>query len=193
MKIQLLAASTLLVAGAALAAPVKYNIDPNHTYPSFEADHQGGLSLWRGKFRGTTGTVLYDKAGKAGSVDITIDTASIDFGHDKMSEHAKGADMFDAAKYPTTTFKGKFAKFNGEAPTEVVGELTLHGITKPVTLTINSFTCRPPRPPMQKTEKCGADASATINRGDYGIDFGKQMGFRMDAKLQIQVEAAAAE
>jgi polyisoprenoid-binding protein YceI len=193
MKIRLVVATSLLAAGSALAAPVKYNIDSSHTYPSFEADHMGGLSIWRGKFRTTTGTVSYDKVAKAGSVDISIDTASIDFGHDKMNEHAKSADLFDVVKYPTATFKGKFAKFKGDAPTQVVGELTLHGVTKPVTLIINSFTCRPPKPPMMKTEKCGADAGATINRADYGIDMGKQMGFNMAAKLQIQVEAAAVE
>jgi polyisoprenoid-binding protein YceI len=193
MMTRLIVASIVLVAGSALAAPVKYNIDSSHTYPSFEADHMGGLSIWRGKFRTTTGTVSYDKAAKAGSVDITIDTASIDFGHDKMNEHAKSADLFDVAKYPTATFKGNFAMFKGDAPTQVVGELTLHGVTKPVTLTVNSFTCRPPKPPMMKTEKCGADASATINREDFGISMGKQMGFNMTAKLQIQVEAAAVE
>jgi polyisoprenoid-binding protein YceI len=179
----------LLAAGSALAAPVTYKIDSNHTYPSFAADHKGGLSIWRGKFRSTTGTVTYDKAGKAGSVDISIDTGSIDFGLDKMTEHAKTADMFDAAKYPTTTYKGKLANFKGEAPTQVVGELTLHGVTKPVTLTINSFLCK--NDMMTKKEQCGADASATINRADYGITFGQQFGFKMDVQLQIQVEAGA--
>lgn len=175
--------------GAALAAPSTYKIDPSHTYPSFEADHMGGLSVWRGKFNKSEGTVEIDTAAHTGSVDITIDTTSIDFGLDKMNDHAKTADMFDVAKYPTATYKGKFSKFKGEVPTEVQGELTLHGVTKPVTLTLHSFGCRPPMPPMMPAEKCGADAEAHFNRADFGIDYGKMMNFNMDVKLLIQVEA----
>lgn len=191
MNIAIVPITVLLVASAVSAAPVRYNIDPNHTYPSFEADHMGGLSIWRGKFRTTGGSVELDRAAQSGSVDITIDAASIDFGHDRMTTHAKSADMFDVAKFPTATYKGKFSKFNGDAPTEVQGELTLHGVTKPVTLTINSFMCKVH--PTKKTEMCGADASATINRADFGINFGQQMGFKQEVKLAIQVEAAKAD
>mgnify|MGYP003330511441 FL=1 len=79
-----------LVSAAASAAPVTYTLDPNHTYPSFEADHFGGLSVWRGKFRTSSGSVVYDKEGQKGEVNVSIDAASIDFGHDKMNEHARG-------------------------------------------------------------------------------------------------------
>lgn len=180
-----------LVTTTLFAAPAVYNIDPNHTYPSFEADHMGGMSIWRGKFKSTTGTVTLDRAAHSGEVDITVDATSIDFGHDKMNEHAKSAEMFDVAKYPTATYKGKFSKFNGDAPAEVQGDLTLHGITKPVTLTINSFMCKVN--PMMKKEVCGADASATFNRADFGISFGQQMGFKQEVKLAIQVEAVKAD
>ena len=176
--------------GAALAAPSTYKIDPSHTYPSFEADHMGGLSVWRGKFDKSAGTVVLDAAAHSGTVEITIDTASINFGLDKMNDHAKSADMFDVAKYPTATYKGKFSKFKDKVPTEVTGELTLHGVTKPVNLTLRSFHCVPPMLPMMPTEKCGADAVAHFNRADFGIDFGKQMHFDMNVKLAIQVEAA---
>jgi len=81
----------------------------------------------------------------AGVVNVNINAASIDFGHGKMNEHAKGGELFDVAKYPTATYTGKFSKFNGDKPTEVQGELTLHGVTKPVTLTLNSFLCKPIR------------------------------------------------
>jgi len=180
-----------LVTTTLFAAPAVYNIDPSHTYPSFEADHMGGMSIWRGKFKSTKGTVTLDRAAHSGEVDITVDATSIDFGHDKMNEHAKSADMFDVAKYPTATYKGKFSKFNGDAPTEVQGELTLHGVTKPVTLTLNSFMCKVN--PMMKKEVCGADASATFNRADFGISFGQQMGFKQEVKLAIQVEAVKAD
>jgi polyisoprenoid-binding protein YceI len=186
----LLTLSLCVSSVSAYAAPTQYNIDPNHTYPSFAADHMGGLSVWRGKLRTTSGTVTLDRSAHTGTVDIVIDINSIDFTNDKLSEHAKSAEMFDAAKYPTATYHGKISKFNGDAPAEVDGTLTLHGVTKPLKLTINSFLCK--ISPMNNKEKCGADASATLNRADYGIDFGQKMGFKMDVKLDIQVEASPA-
>ena len=179
------------VSGAVLAAPAVYNIDPNHTYPSFEADHLGGLSVLRGKFKQSSGTITLDRAAHSGEVNVKIDTNSLDFGHGKLNEDAKSDEMFDTAKYPTATYIGKFSKFDGEKPTEVKGELTLHGVSKPVTLVINSFLCKPN--PMTKKEVCGADASATFNRADFGINYGQQMGFKQDIKLAIEVEAVKVE
>lgn len=179
-----------LVTGAAVAAPATYNIDPSHTFPSFEADHMGGLSTFRGKFNSSSGTVTLDKEAKSGSVDIKIDIASIDFGHDKLNAHAKAPDLFDAEKYPTATYTGKLVKFKKGAPTEIDGTLELRGVTKPVKLTINKFVCKPH--PMAKREVCGADASGAFKRDDFGIDYGKQMGFDMNVKLIIQVEALKA-
>jgi len=173
-------------ATAAVAAPDTYAIDPGHTYPSFEADHMG-TSTWRGKFNKSSGTVVIDRAAKTGSLDIAIDADSLDFGHDKLNTHAKGADMFDVAKFPTITYKSKSIVFKGDAPATVNGELTLHGVTKPVVLTINKFKCI--MSPMLKREVCGADASATFNRADFGIDYAVKMGFNPEVKLAIQVEA----
>ncbi len=181
----------LLAASFAVAAPVTYNIDPAHTYPAFEADHLGGLSLWRGKINSTSGKIVLDQAAKSGSVEVTMDMKTIDFGHDKMNAHAQSADIFDVEKFPTATFKGALAKFNGDNPTEVQGELTLHGVTKPVTLKLNQFLCKPH--PMSKKEMCGADAEAHINREDFGIGYGKAAGFKMDVKLLISVEAGKAD
>jgi len=191
MKNALPVAMLALMTGAAIAAPVKYNVDPNHTYPSFEADHFGGLSVWRGKFDKSSGTIVVDKDKGAGTVEITIDAASIDFGHTKLNDHAKSAEMFDVAKFPTATYKGTLAKFKDGAPTEVEGELTLHGVTKPVKLTINQFKCI--LNPMIKKEVCGADASTTFNRSDFGVSFGDKYGFKQEVKLQIQVEGIRAD
>src|SRR6202158_5885973 len=138
-----LASMAALVSANGFAAPVTYILDPAHTYPSFEADHMGGLSVWRGKFTATSGKVVYDKAAKAGSLDVTVDMSSVDFGMPKLNEHAKSAELFDVAKFPTATFSGKFTKFNGASPAEAQGTLTMHGVTKPVTVTINAFLCRP--------------------------------------------------
>ncbi len=187
MKIALSAVVSTLVVGSALATPVTYMVDPSHTYPSFEADHMGGMSVWRGKFDKSSGTIVLDKEKGSGTVDITVDTSSIDFGHEKLNEHAKTPDMFDVAKYPTATYKGKLANFKNGAPTEVQGEFTLHGVTKPLTLTIDQFLCKPN--PLVKKEVCGADAHGSFNRKDFGVGFGENYGFKMDVKLAIQVEA----
>ena len=101
---KLLMTGLALVAGTAAATPVTYNIDPTHTYPSFEADHMGGQSIWRGKFNKTTGKVILDVAAKTGEVDVTVDTASINFGMEALNEHAKNADMFDVSKFPIAIY-----------------------------------------------------------------------------------------
>jgi polyisoprenoid-binding protein YceI len=185
-----LASLAALLGASAFAAPVTYNLDPNHTFPSFSADHFGGLSVWRGKFDATSGKVVYDKDAKSGSIEVTVDMNSLDFGMPKLNEHAKSAEMFDVAKYPTATFAGKFTKFNGATPTQIEGTLTMHGVTKPVALNIDSFKCI--QNPMNKKEVCGADANGTINRADFGVNFGDKLGFKMDVKLQIQVEGSPA-
>jgi polyisoprenoid-binding protein YceI len=185
MKLKHIALLAAVFASSAAFADT-YKIDPGHTFPSFEADHFGGLSNWRGKFDKTDGTIVVDRASKSGSVDITIDATSLDFGHTKLNEHAKGPDMFDVTKFPNATYKGKLV-FKGDVPTSVDGELTLHGVTKPVTLHISQFKCI--QHPMLKREVCGADASATFNRADFGVDYGVKMGFKPEVKLAIQVEA----
>jgi len=191
MKYALPVALLALVTGSALAAPVTYNVDPNHTHPSFEADHFGGLSVWRGLFDKSSGTITLDKDKASGTVDITVDVASINFGHPKLDEHAKSAEMFDVAKYPTATYKGTLAKFKNGAPTEVDGQFTLHGVTKPLTLKINTFKCMVN--PMNKKEVCGADAAATLNRSDFGVSYGDKYGFKQEVTLRIQVEAIRAD
>ena len=191
MKATLLAGALTLTAVSALAAPVTYKMDPAHTYPSFEADHMGGVSKWRGKFNSTSGTFTVDKEAKSGTVDLSIDVASVDFGNDKLNEHSlKEAAMFDVAKFPTATYKGKVSKWGANGPEEISGDLTLHGVTKPVTLKVNSWLCK--QNPMSKKEVCGADAEATFNRGDFGVNYGLQMGFKPDVTLRIEVEGSPA-
>ena len=184
-----LVASTM--AGGAMAAGVTYDIDPNHSYPSFDADHMGGLSVWRGKFTKTSGKVVLDRAAKSGSIDVTVATDSIDYGHEKMNEHARSAELFDVAKFPTATFQGKFSKFAGANPTQATGTFTLKGVSQPLTLNIRQFLCK--KNPMSGKEVCGADATASFDRSKFGMDFGKAYGFKMGVNLQIQVEAIRAE
>lgn len=188
LKKNLFTAGLLLACGAALAAPESYTIDSSHTYPSFKAAHIGAISFWRGKIDKNSGAVVLDRAAKTGSIEILMDMTSIDFGLDKMNEHAKKEDFFDVAKYPTATYKSTKLTFSGDTLTAVDGDLTLHGVTKPVRLTVNQFKCIPH--PFYKREVCGADASAVIDRTDFGVSYGVGKAIP-DGKvtLEIQVEA----
>jgi polyisoprenoid-binding protein YceI len=183
------------LAATALAAPATYQIDASHTFPSFEVDHTGGTSVWRGKFNSTSGTITLDKAAGTGTVNVTIDAASIDFGHQGLNDHVTGKDrpdpaMLDVAKYPTATYEGRLTSWVNGAPTKVEGSLTLHGVTKPVNLEIRSFKCAPAR--QGSGETCGADAYAEFNRADFGVSFGQSFGFNMGVVLRIQIEARSA-
>jgi polyisoprenoid-binding protein YceI len=183
------ALACLALTAASSAFAQTYTIDPNHTYPSFESDHMG-ISVLRGKFTKTKGQIRLDRAAKTGAMDVEIDTSTIDFGHAKLNEHAKTKDMFDVEKFPTATYKGKSIKFNGDIPASVEGEFTLHGVTKPLTLTINKFKCI--QHPMLKREVCGADASGEFKRTDFDIGY-LAPPFSPDIKLSIEVEAIKAE
>ena len=181
-------APLLMILGitSATAAPTTYSVDPDHTHPSFEVDHFGGLSTWRGTFKKTSGTVEIDSVAKTGTVDVVIDTATIDFAHEKLNEHVSSAEMLDVSKFPTAEYKGRFVEFADGAPKTISGDLTLHGVTKRVSLSINSFKCI--QHPMLKKQVCGADASGTFNRADFGVNYGQQYGFNQDVLLRIQVE-----
>ncbi len=192
MNKHLIAAGFLaLAAGTSMAAPTTYNLDPSHTYPSFETDHFGGVSVWRGKFTKSSGVVTLDRAAKTGTVNVTIDASSIDTGNGPLDKHVKSDAFLDVSKYPTATFRGTSIRFNGDTPVAVSGDFTLHGVTKPLTLTIDSFKCFVN--PMIKREVCGADASAQFDRADYGMDWGTSYGFKTLTQLNIQVEGVKAD
>ena len=179
------------LSSVASASPVTYTIDPNHTHPEFEADHLGGVSIWRGLFKRTNGTIVVDTAAQNGTIEVTIDIASVEFGNDKLNEEAINSTappIFEAQKYPTAYYKGTLGHFVNGAPTTVAGLLTLHGVTKPVALRINSFKCAVDLPATQK-HVCGADAVASFDRADFGITIGQKYGFKMAVTIHIQVEA----
>lgn len=188
MKICLSALALLLAPLATSAAPTVYAIDPTHTFPSFEADHLG-ISVWRGKLNKSSGKVLFDKVAGTGSVEIVTELASIDFGMDALATWARGKDFFEVKRYPRAVFKGSLKSPVSGVPTQLVGELTLHGVTRPLTLTIHSLKCI--EHPVLKRDYCGADASGSFNRDDFGLGAGKDYGFKMNVDLRIQVEAVA--
>lgn len=177
----------LLAAGAAIPAQAAdtYAVDPTHTFPSFEINHLG-FSTFRGRFDKTSGTITLDRARKTGSADISIDVASVSTGVAKLDEHLMKDDFFDVAKYPTITFKSKDFRFEGDRLVAVKGDLSMHGVTQPVTLTVTSFTCK--EHPMRKIQACGADAEATIQRSQWGMStYSPNVG--EDVTLKIEIEA----
>ncbi|WP_153160580.1 YceI family protein [Zoogloea sp. 1C4] len=184
-----LAAHLLLALAAvtapALAAPAGYTIDPNHTFPVFEVDHLG-FSTQRGRFNKTSGRITLDTAARQGSVDVTIDAASIDMGFAKWNDNMRGENYFNTDAHPTITFKADRLVFDGERPVSAEGSLTMLGVTKPVTLTINRFRCAPH--PLNKRETCGADVMATLKRSEFGMTkYIPSVGD--DVRLLIAVEA----
>ena len=168
------------------AAPEKFVIDGAHTYPFFEINHLG-WSTTRGFFRKMEGTATLDFAAKKGSAEIVIDTNSLDTGLTKRDEHLRGEDFLDVAKHPTMTFKSDKLTFKGDKVIEADGQLTLRGVTKPITLTFTQFKCG--ENPIIKKHYCAGDATATIKRSDFGITvYPGAVG--EEVKLLIQIEAA---
>lgn len=177
----------LLLASLPFAAHAvdSFTMDPLHTYARFSVNHLG-FSTMQGRFDKSGGKVILNRAAKSGSVDVTIEAASLTTGYDKRDAHLRSPDFFNVAEFPTLTYKSSAVKFKGDTPVSVEGNLTLLGVTKPVTLTILSFKCA--NHPMNKKELCGADASAQIKRSDFGMKFGLP-NVGDDIKLVLEVEA----
>jgi polyisoprenoid-binding protein YceI len=175
---------------SASAEPVTYIIDSSHTFPSFEADHFAGMSVWRGKVNHTEGQATLDREAGVGTIDVMMDMATIDFGLDRMNQEAHEK-ILHVAQFPTATYTGRLTGFEGGSPTRIEGTLTLHGVSRPVDLAITSFRCQPHW--RTQVEVCGAGATATINRADFGLDRDLDLGFFPEVKLLISVEAQRAD
>lgn len=156
-----------VVAGPAFAAPETYVIDQSHTFPRFSYNHMG-LSKQILRFNKTSGTVVLDKEAETAEVDVTIDMTSIDTGFELFDQHIQGEDFLDTAQFPTATFTSNNVVFEDGQPVSIEGDLTIKGITKPVTLTITSFF-NGPHPMLQK-DAIGANATAVIKRSDFNAD-----------------------
>lgn len=170
---------------AALAADT-YQLDPSHTYPSFEADHEGGVSIWRGKFNKSSGSVVLDRAAGTGTLTVEIDPSSISSGSSVLDAELRSDEFFDVARFPKAVYNGSRIRFEGDRPVEVIGTLTFHGVTKPVNLKLETFKCY--QSPRLHREVCGTEASATFDRGDFGVANGKQYGYSLKTVLHIQAE-----
>ena len=181
-----LAAASSLMAVASQAHAASYDIDPTHTFVTFEIGHFGA-SVNRGRFDKKEGTVAFDRAAKTGKVDISVDVTSINTGTDAFNKHLQSADLFDAAKFPKIRFVADKFSFNGDKVSQVAGTLTLLGKTQAVTLKANQFNCY--ENPMLKREVCGGDFEATIDRTQFGMNYGIDWGFPKDVRLVVQIEA----
>lgn len=175
-----------LTATAARAEVVNYAIEPTHTFVTFEISHFG-VSTNRGRFDKKEGSVQLDRAAKSGKVDVTFQVGSVNTGTPQFDTHLKSKDILNAEAHPTARFVGDKFSFEGDKVSAVAGQLTLLGKTQPVTLKANGFGCY--NHPMLKKEVCGGDFETTIQRSQFGVDYGLKWGFPDNVRLVIQVEA----
>lgn len=182
------AAGTMLAIAAqgAQAQAATYAIDPTHTFVTFEISHFGTSTI-RARFDKKEGNVQFDRAGKTGKVEITIDTTSVSSGVAPFDKHLKSAEILNTEAQPTAKFVADKFSFNGDKVSEVAGQLTLNGKTNPVTLKATNFNCY--QSPMLKREVCGGDFETMLTRSQFGVNYGLNYGFADAIKLLIQVEA----
>ncbi|MBL8379046.1 MAG: polyisoprenoid-binding protein [Burkholderiales bacterium] len=176
MRMAIIGALALTLPLAVAAAPESYTIDPTHTFMYWEVDHLG-VSMQRGRFDRTSGKFTLDRVAKTGGVDLTVETASLSSGDNvkgsrprTLDEHLRNADFFNVPEFPRMTFKSTAVRFTGDNPVEISGQLTLLGVTKPLTLRVERWVCKDN--PMNKRPMCGGNATATLKRTDWGMKFG---------------------
>jgi len=185
MKKLALVVTLASLSAAALAAPETFNIDAGHTLPRFEYNHLG-YSFQQHRFDKTSGKIVLDRAARSGSVDVTIDAKSVNTGFALFNGHIQGEDFFHTEKYPNISFKSTSVKFDGDKPVAIDGNLTIKGVTKPVTLTVTNFHAMPH--PMLKKDAIGANAVTKVKRSDFNMS--KNVPYVSDeVSLSIAVEA----
>ena len=182
-------AVTMAVSAAAQAG--SWRIDPNHSAAQFSVRHLG-VSTVRGAFMKVSGSASYDPADPSkNSVDVTIDASSVDTRVQMRDDDLRSPNFLDVQKYPTITFKSKQSKSAGAGKLEILGDLTIHGVTKEVTLDVDG-----PSAPIKDpwgNQRIGASASTKINRKDFGINgasgaVGDEISITIDTEL-IQPQA----
>jgi polyisoprenoid-binding protein YceI len=187
MRIRRLLAGLVVVCAIPVAAQETYVLDPVHSQPQYEARHMG-FATQHGNFGKLTGKVMLDRAAKTGAVDFTIDATSIKSNDPRLDAILKGERFFNVEKYPTLTFKSSRVTFDGDRVVGVDGELTMLGVTKPVSFKVANFNCG--ENPFNKKPMCGADATATIKRSEWGMTDGLKINNPADdIKLVVPVEA----
>jgi polyisoprenoid-binding protein YceI len=187
--VRALAAALAFGAPAALAAPEAFTVDPGHTFPAFEVVHLG-ISTQRGRFDRTSGRIEIDREAGTGRIELAIETASVSTGNKALDGVLKGEDFFDVEKHPRMTFRANRVEFDKGEPRRAQGELTMNGVTRPVALTVDRFACT--RLPFLVRLTCGADVTATLKRGEFGMS--RFSNFVADeVRIVVQVEAVREE
>lgn len=182
---------TRFLAGIALAlaanafAGENYTIDPRHTYPTFEVNHYG-FSTQRGRFEHTSGKIVIDRQAKTGSIDVEIDVASISMGLDAWNKQMRSDSYFNSEKFPSMTFRSNRLLFDGDRLVGAEGDFTVLGVTRPIKLEVSNFHCGPN--PITKRPQCGADASASIKRSEFGMTRALP-GIGDDVRILVAIEA----
>ena len=177
---------------AVAATPETYKVDPIHSFPNFSVDHIGFSTLF-GRFDKSSGTFTIDAQAKTASAEMTIDAASVDTGdHERggrarsRDEHLRSADFFNVAEFPTMTFKSTNVKFSGDSPSEIEGQFTMLGVTRPLTLRLERWKCG--AHPFNKKQMCGGNATGALKRTDFGMKYAVP-AISDEVKLNISFEA----
>ncbi|MFQ5469517.1 MAG: YceI family protein [Gammaproteobacteria bacterium] len=183
----LLTAAVLTIPLSAVSAPVSYTVDPAHTFPHFRINHLG-FSTMQGRFNSTTGKITIDKEGKSGSVDVVIDASSVDTAHGKRDDHLRSPDFLNVVEFPEITYKSTKVTINTDNSAVVNGDLTIMGVSKPVTLNVSPMNCGVhPMDPKKEKFVCGFNATAVINRSDYGVKYAlPAIGDEMELFFEVE-------
>ena len=187
MRYTVLSIAALVLASASATAAETYEIDPAHTYGNFEIGHMG-LSTMHGRIDVTGGTIVMDRQGDGSRVEVTLDPSTVDTGHDKRDEHLRNTEgFFEVEKYPEMRFVSTSVSFDDDDEATVQGDLTMHGVTRAVTLDVDDMNCRVN--PLEKSNyTCGFSAETTVKRSDFGMDAYIPL---VADEVEIQIEAEA--
>ncbi len=178
-------AAFALVAATAIAEPVTYEVEPNHSSVVFEAKHFN-TSTVRARIPAKSGSITVDTAARTGKLNVVMDTGNVNSGIAKFDTHLKSADFFNAERFPEASFVATDFRFDGDKVTAVNGFLNLIGNSKPVTLTATSYNCY--QSPAYKKQVCGGDFVTTIKRSEWNVNYGIPF-VPDDVKLLVQIEA----
>jgi len=157
----------IVVSGARALAQSNFKVDPVHSFIVFKINHLNVSNAW-GRFNDPQGTVVWDDNDPSkGRVEVSVQTAKVDTGNAKRDQHLKSPDFFNAAQFPTLSFKSNSITKKGDGEFEVSGDLTVHGVTKPVTVTVRKVG----EADTQMGHRAGWETMFTVKRSDFGMSF----------------------
>jgi polyisoprenoid-binding protein YceI len=187
VSIALAAAGLALSAASFAATPApagNYKVDAAHSGAFFEVGHLGGVSRFMGRFNDITGDLVVDAPEKS-KITVSIKTDSIDSNHEGLDKHLKSPDFFNAVQFPTMTFTSTAVKLDGNGAGTIAGNLTLRGVTKPVTFQLKQVGAGKG---MKGEQRVGYVASGTIKRTEFGMNYGVPGAATDDVDLRINIE-----